>query len=580
MGMKVRTASVRVVFTQMLRLVTAVYALSSCTGQISGGTLTGPSTPLGNDPPDGKVSACASGAVYAHAPVRRLNRWEYNNAVADLLGDTSRPAADFGAEEEAHGFNNNAEALLMSSELAAKYLIAAEKLSVEAAKKTTEWPWLGCDGAAQVAKEAACTKTFIAGFGLRAFRRPLLEEETKAFEALFASGKEMALTGLDGKPLPAFQSGAALVMQAALVSPEFLYRIEWRPPADKSAAPSSPKPVTGYEMASRLSFLLWGALPDEALYEAAAQGRLATAEDIAAQTERMLRHPNARRMVRQFHLSWLDFDRIGSVGKANTVFPEYSPKLGQTMREETERFIEHVVFNGSARYEELLTAPYTVVDDSLAAVYGFAAPTPGTWAKVDAPERAGLLTQGVLMSIYGHSDQTSPVLRGKLVRESLLCYELRPPPANVSTELPSMTVARTARERFAQHSADKMCFGCHRLMDDIGFGFENFDGIGRFRTTENGQPIDASSTLVNTDNDGAFVGPKGLGQRLVNSKEARACYVTQWFRFAYGRGSVDADACTMERLNEAFEKSDGNILALLQTLTQADAFRFQGDKSP
>ncbi len=579
-AMRVRKALAYPVSARVCAWAASLCLFSSCTGQVLGSASGTSSNPNGGGPSSGKVSACVSGAVYAHAPVRRLNRWEYNNAVADLLGDSTAPAAAFGADEEAYGFNNNAEALLMSATLVEKYLAASEILSVAAAKKTAQWAWLKCDEAAQVAKEASCAEAFIAGFGLRAFRRPLLEDETKAFATMYASGKSMALKDIDGTPLTPFQSGAALVMQAALVSPEFLYRIEWRPTADSSAAPSGPKPVNGYEMASRLSFLLWGALPDEALYKAAAQGKLSTPEEIAEQTERMLKHPNARRMVRQFHLSWLDFDRIGSVGKASTVFPQYSPKLGQTMREETERFIESVVFEGSARYEELLTAPYTLVDDSLAAVYGLAAPAPGTWAKAASPERSGLLTQGVLMSIYGHSDQTSPVLRGKLIRESLLCQELQPPPANVSTDLPPMTVARTARERFAQHSADKKCFGCHRLMDDIGFGFENFDGIGRFRASENDQPIDATSTLVDTDNDGPFTGPKELGERLVKSKEARACYVTQWFRFAYGRGSVEADACTLERLNEAFDTSDGNIQSLLLALTQTDAFRFQGDKTP
>ncbi len=553
----------------------------ACTGQVVGqvaGVTDGNVTPQPTDP--SKASACSSGLVAAHSPVRRLNRWEYNNAVADLLGETANPASVFGAEQEGFGFNNNAEALLTDAALAEKHVLAAEAVSLRAVSDLSRLAWFSCDLAAQTADEARCATQFIEQFALRAFRRPPTDAERAGLLQVFQSGKDARGKDPQGKPLSVFQSGVQLVIESVLVAPAFLYRLESRPGRLDATGPEAPTAVTGYEMASRLSFLLWGSVPDEVLLTAAASSQLVSKEDVARETKRMLAHSNARRMVTQFHSSWLDFDRILSVSKAVAVFPEFSTQTGQDMKRETERFVETAVFEGAGRFSDLLSAPYTVVNGPLATLYGLAVPAPGQWAKADSPERSGLLTQGSLMAFYGHSDQTSPVHRGKLVREVLLCQEIQPPPPNVSTELPPLTAAKTARERFAQHSDSPACRGCHKLMDPIGFGFENFDGIGRYRTLENGVPIDASGALTVTDVDGDFNGVKGLASLLAKSTTARQCYVRQWFRFAYGRGDSEADACNLERLNAAFEQSDGNILRLLAAVTESDTFLFHGDKSP
>jgi hypothetical protein len=194
---------------------------------------------------------------------------------------------------------------------------------------------------------------------------------------------------------------------------------------------------------------------------------------------------------------------------------------------------------------------------------------------LDAAQRAGALTLGTLLTVNAHSNQTSPVHRGKLVRERFLCANIPPPPADVMIKAPEPSPTATTRQRFAEHSANPSCKGCHDLMDPIGFGFENYDGMGRYRTNENQAPVDAAGALIGTDVDGAFNGVPQLAAKLAQSQEVAGCYATQWFRFAYGRGEGDADACSLGTLRTRLQASGGNIKELLVALTQTDAFLYR-----
>jgi len=195
--------------------------------------------------------------------------------------------------------------------------------------------------------------------------------------------------------------------------------------------------------------------------------------------------------------------------------------------------------------------------------------------------RAGLLTLGALLAFHAHSDQTSPVHRGQLVRERLLCDPVSPPPPEFDISVPKVDEGATARERFAQHSRNIACSGCHAKLDPIGFGFEHFDGVGRFRAQEaDGRPVDASGELSDTDVDGRFVGVPELAAKLARSEQVRDCYVTQWFRFAQGRGEAEADRCSIATLREAFVGSGGSVRELLVAMTQTDAFLFRPAPQP
>ena len=542
--------------------VLAVSATSACLGNIGDPTPT--DTTDGPDP----QAACVAGQVEpGPSPIRRMTRFEYNNTVRDLLGDTTNQADTFGAEEEALGFNNNAANLVVSDQLANKYMLAAEAISANVTAPGAMTAILPCDPA--VAGAEACAKQFIETFGRRAFRRPLAQEEKDAFFAVYQVGAAEA-----DEPDP-FRIGVELVIQAALQAPAFLYRVEM------GVAPEGDAPyvlLTDQEMASRLSYFLWGTMPDQELFDAADAAKLHTKEDVEQQARRMLADPKARAAITEFHTQWLDYNRIGNITKDAALFPDYSPAIGTMMREEMSTFIDHAVFDEGGGFATLMTAPTSYMPPELATFYGLPVPDgapPGQPIKVDLDptQRGGLLTMGVLMTINAHTNQTSPVHRGKLVREQFLCYQMPPPPPNVNATPPEPTEGQTAKERFKAH-AEGTCAGCHVYMDSIGFGFENFDSVGRFRTKEGSEPIDATGSVFDSDVPD-FKDAVELVNNMADSQDVQQCYVKEWFRFGYGRGESKVDACTIETLNKTFDDKGGDIRELLVALTQTDAFLYR-----
>jgi hypothetical protein len=550
-----------------LLVVTAVAggALSACVGNIG-------------NPPDEtttkKTPICADGAKHpGAAPIRRMTRFEYDNTLRDLLGDTTHPSKPFPAEEEAGGFNNNAANLVVSDDLADKYMIAAEGVSDRATKDIDALT--GCadqyvDG---------CAATFIEKFGKRAFRRPLTDDERADLFAVYQAGFSQSKTAFAqdrrrDNPRDDFRLGIRMVIEAAIQSPEFLYRVE---PVDPSAGKDDVVTLDSYEMASRLSFFLWGSMPDDALFAAADAGALATKEQVADQARRMLDDARARLAVGEFHAQWLGYERVVGATKDPALFPDFSPAIAAMMQEETRLFIDHTVFDEGGDLRTLLTAPYTFVNADLAAFYGVsAAGASGTdWVRVDydPSQHAGILTEGAIMTWYAHTNQTSPVHRGKLVRERFLCGTLSPPPINFNA--PDVDPNATTRQRFAQHDKDPACASCHKLMDPIGFGFENIDAVGRYRATENGAPVDASGELTQSDVDGTFSGAIGLADKLAGSAEVEQCYTTEWFRWTQGRGDTAEDECTISQVGKAFSAANGDIKSLVVALTQTDAFLYR-----
>jgi hypothetical protein len=248
------------------------------------------------------------------------------------------------------------------------------------------------------------------------------------------------------------------------------------------------------------------------------------------------------------------------------------------MRQESEAFIDDVVWNGDGTLAALFGAPYTFANAALAQYYGISGVSGAGFTKValDPTQRGGVLTQGGLLSLLAKPNQTSPVHRGKFVREQILCQPLPPPPANLQITPPELSTTLTTRERFTQHAADPYCNTCHHLMDPIGLGFESFDGAGVFRATENGQAVDASGRIDDAgDATGTFDGPLALGQRLASSSDVRACVATQWFRYGYGRAETDADGCSLQAMQASFAAGGYRILDLVAALATTDAFRYR-----
>jgi hypothetical protein len=536
--------------TAKLQWLALVLPLLGCTGKIESPQLV--------ESPQLSGTSCDPNLVQpGNSPIRRLTRGQYNDTVHDLLDDTSAPGNRFPEEEVALGFTNNADSQSVSVVLIEQYESAAIDLATTAV--TGNLPaLLGCDPAAQ--GEDACVRAFLPRFGLRAYRRPLEQAEVDRLVGFYATSKQ----AWD------FKTAVQLTLQAMLQSPHFLYRVEI-PTAEAISRPS------GYEMASRLSYLFWSSMPDAALLEAAGAHQLETPEAILAQAQRLLKDPRANQPVSTFFAEWLELDKLGRAEKDATLFPQFTPTVRALLRKETELFVSDLVFNGG-NVKTLLVADYSWLNKDLATYYGVRGPSTATFEKVklSAEQRAGILTHGSVMASHAKSNQTSPVARGVFVREKLLCSSPPPPPPNIKISVPPVDPTLSTRDRFAQHRTDPACSGCHALMEPIGFGFEHYDPVGRWRETEGAIAIDDRGEVVRAgDATGTFEGARGLATRLSQSVEVEHCVVRQLFRYSSGRGESDNDLCTLAKLNQAFAQSGADFKSLLTALTQTDAFLYR-----
>ena len=492
------------------------------------------------------------------APLRLLTHTQLDVSIDDLLGVTSTASGRLPSEVRVHGFAGYAHTVAVS-QLEADALMRATEDATAAADWTALLP---CDPASG---DRSCAETFTDSFGARAFRRPLEAEERDLFLALY----DTMIIDED------FETTMGLIVQAMLQSPQFLYRIELGDP--DAVDPASPDlvPLTDHELAARLSFLFWNAPPDDALLAAADAGTLHDAAELSAQIDRLMADPRARDAFGRFVTAWMEVDDLPKIGKDATRFPDWGPERAEDLLEETRRFSADVVFDGDGSLDTLLMADHSFVNGALAEHYGVSAPSdPDAWVRVVFPvgQRAGLLTQGSFLASAAHNNQTSIVHRGLFVFEQLYCGEQSQPPDDLDITLPPLDEDISTRERFARHTQDPVCAGCHTTMDPIGLGFEHYDPVGRWRDVEgNDVPIDASGVLTYSPEAGAFYGAPELAGMLSAVPEIKQCFVVQWFRSTWGREPGAADTCSLEELEDAFV--DGDVPALLRAIPHTDAFR-------
>lgn len=465
------------------------------------------------------------------------------------------PAKDFPAESRPTGFPfDDHEGALVTSVHVDQYWKAAALLADAAMEDVVNL--LPCD--IDLDPEA-CAVDFVADFGKRAFRRPLSGAEIAKYVGMLTAA-------------PDRMTGIRAVVRTMLSSPLFLYRSEIGEPVGDGTYRLTP-----HETATELSYAFWGTMPDDELMAAADAGALGTPAGIEAQARRLLASPRSRPVLDTFTVQWLGIEKVTSLSKTASLYPEWNDALAAATVEETRRFVGSVIFDGSHRYEDLLLGDTTFVDATLAAFYGVSPGGEG-WSEVASPgsRRAGLLGQASILAANAYADQSSPIKRGLFVRRSLLCQELPPPPANAAT-VPQVDPNATTRERFAQHTKDPACGGCHRYIDDLGFGFEQFDAIGRYRETENGKPIDASGDMndvegLGTGTHAAFGSLRELSEAIVASESGEACFAKQTYRFAMGRLENGEDTCGLNELSAAFAASGGDIQELWIALTKLDEF--------
>ena len=508
--------------------------------------------------------------------VRRLTHAQYDNTVRDLLGDYSRPAQRFPPEDYVDGFKNQLTAQDMPPLLVETYSTAAERLATNAFRVGDINGLIPCKPASTT--DATCRDAFVRTFGRRAFRRPLREDEVKRYTAVFADQARISRR---------FNEGARVVVEAMLQSPNFLFHVEAGPDGTS----------TDYDIASRLSYLLWNTMPDDELFAAAGKGELRTAEGRERAASRMLENgTRGRQALGQFFDEWLRFDRVINAVKARNRFPEFTPELAVAMAEETRTLLHHLVWN-DRNFMEALTADYSFLTSELAALYAVAAPE-GEFEMVKFPagsKRAGLLGQGTFLASTAGPTDTSPTARGIFIRERLLCQHVPPPPPGVITTLPDPLAdqpPKGRRQLMNEHVENPTCASCHRLMDPIGFGFEHFDAVGKWREQEmiqlprrageggggdrGGAPpvpldINAQGEIAGLPNS-TFSGARELGAILAESPVCQECIVRQIFRYSYGRLETAADEKTIDDLFARFKGSGFRFKQLLIALVQSPEF--------
>jgi hypothetical protein len=504
---------------------------------------------------DAPAPICAAGdGSLGTAPLRRLTRFEYGRTLADLTGAAPSAADELVPDEESFGFDDQADTYSVSTLHVSKYFdvatAAAATLAGDGARLRA---FAGCDPTA----DAACVEPFVRAFGRRAYRRTLAEDEVAALVAL-----ERATA------TPGAADGVSAVVAVMLQSPELLYRPE----------PSAPDALFGPALATRLSYLITASTPDDELLDAAEGGALDTTAGLLAQTDRLLATPRAAEAFAHFVFEWWDLGALDGLQKDQALYRAWDPALSQEFTQETRTFLT-AAWNDTPSLSVLFGAPYTYLDSTLMGFYGVnGTPLPGSFVRValDPARAAGMLTQGAFLAVHAKANQTSPTLRGKFVRERLFCDPPPPPPPNLVVTPPTVNPRLSTRQRFAQHTADQNCASCHQLMDPVGFLFEHYDAIGRFRDTDGGQPVDATGYLVGTDVDGDLDGVPALAQALLQSEEVRSCVARQWFRYAFGHEATSAaDSCTVSALAGELERTHGDLKRVVRATVEQQLFQNQ-----
>jgi mono/diheme cytochrome c family protein len=475
------------------------------------------------------------------------------------------PAAMLPVESRPQGFlfDTNAEGAVVTAVHVSEHLRAAR--AITDAVRSRLRVIAGCESAPDA---RACADRFVQGFGMRAFRRPLTPAEATRYTTLITNARDL-------------DTGLARALQATLVSPAFLYRSEMG-----TAQSDGSWKLTPWETASALSYTFWGTMPDAALFTAASDGTLATPAGVEREARRLLGDPRAREPVATFAMQWLGVETVANTPRSTTLFPEFTDAVRMAMLEETRRFVTHVIFDSTHRYEELFTSREGFVNETLARYYGITGVTGSEWRRVTFPDnrQGALLALGSVLTRYAHSDQTSPILRGVFVRKNLLCQDFPPPPPNAGG-VPDVNPMATTRERFRQHTANAVCAGCHQYIDGVGFGFELFDAVGRFRTSENGQTIDHAGDIpdleaIGTNTRLAFSTLPELARALSQSDAAQQCVARQFYRYARGYRDTADHRCATRYVLNRYRESNHDLRELMIAVVTSPDFTLRRAVTP
>ncbi len=520
-----------------------------------------------------------------HVTMRRLNRVEYNHTIRDLVGVDFHPADDFPADDSGYGFDNIGDVLTLSPLLLEKYLAAAERVVDEAAQSPALWrrisnppadpvpfvlrgppplrdnavknlrgaPAQEFDAKAQELEQAAVVLRWFAD---RAYRRPITHAELARLVG-FVEAAQRA-----GEPADA---GLRLALQAILVSPYFLFRVE---PMSQST-----EPLDDFEIATRLSYFLWASTPDVDLFRAAAAGTLRQPAVLTTQTRRMLEDSKSRSLATDFAAQWLQVRALNAFTPDPARFPDFDASLRRAMLREAELFFDAIVREDRSVLD-LLDADFTYVNERLARHYGIAGVHGDAFRRVSlaGTGRGGVLTQAAVLTVTSNPTRTSAVKRGRWVLDNLLGTPPPAPPPGADDLKPAPAGRNlTLRQRLDAHRSKSECASCHARMDPLGFGLENFDAVGAWRSRDGGEPIDASGTLL----DGRrFNGPDELRSLLRDrAGDFRRCLAEKLLTYALGRGLTPADDCAIRRIVTETARDGDRFSALVLAIVRSEPFQ-------
>ena len=542
--------------------------LSSCAGEVvvfpgppgaapGGGTTENEAGDATNSRAPGATPSAS--VVLPQARLRRLTLSQYTNTLKDLLG-VDADVQKLTPIPPINGLRSIAASTIALPEKDVESFVGlAESLSAQVfSDPATRQKLTGCD-----ATKAACRESFVSAFARRAFRRPLTTDESARYVALLHEATSATAEGW---------LGLRVVVNALLLSPHFLYRVELGEPDAKLA---TSRRLSSYELASRLSHFLWNSTPDVALLDAAESGALATDSGLAGEAKRLLAAPRAAAASEELFSDYLQLDGLDGLTKLPETYPQLTATLGAALKRETLLTLRTLLFERGGDFRDVFTTNRTFVDAELAKLYGVRSPLGASFGEVELPAggpRAGLLLQGGFLALHAHPSRSSPTLRGKFVRESLLCQSIPPPPNNVETTLPDTGNAATARQKLTAHRVDPACAGCHAIMDPIGLALEHFDGIGAYRQNDNGLAIDASGEL-----DGvAFKDARSLSAALAGHPDLASCFVRTLLRYARGALEQRSETATLAALDTQFAAGGHRLPALLLAIASDPSFRYVG----
>ena len=527
------------------------------------------SAPLATDAASLSVeNVCGANYGAGFVPIHRLTNAEYNHTVHDLLATSLTPADAFPPDLVApNGFTNESSQLKIFDDLMVHYydaavLLAGELVANKSNPGSAYQSWLGCGGTTATAR-VACAQKFVRGFGAKAYRRPLTEG---GVTAEYDSLMQVYAGAAD------FDSAIKDVVTAVLISPKFLF-LNFAGPVANTGFNLNP-----YQLASRLSYFIWESLPDDELFALAANGTLGDPTVLRAQMKRMLSDSKSQRLVRTLRDEWLG---LGTLATSPVAGLDDSLRLA--MVQESGLFLQDLV-DRDASLISVVSANYSFVNQALALLYGLKISTADAnqfvRADLSATPRMGVLTQASLLTATsGEPTNTHPVKRGKWVTRQIMCDEPPPPPPGIPVVTPGSTDGQSIRQKLEAHTSNPACTSCHVTMDAVGFALENFDPLGRYRTTYAGTTVavDAHGTLYGT----TFSDAKGLVGALATAPAVRTCLPLKWMNFALARTASGADdLCVAGVIGKMNLTATSKLSDLVGQIVLSHQFRAQAQETP